>query len=369
MDAQSKFIARNGLKDWLTELSARFEVWTPRAQGPGGHSAVTFQVFDPSVPPELDRKPTESAKRTIFPRSEALFRFDKTPDPARPGQNALRLSMPNAPSPRLVFGLPPCDARSFLTFDPVYSGVGGKAEDPYYLRRRAQTVLIARACSRTLTTCFCHWVGGDPASTEGVDVLATETKEGFLLAPLSETGAAVLDSKLLSVANEGIVAEAAAVQAGARQSLHPAPDLSGAEAALRGRFEDASFWQAEAAHCLSCGVCTFLCPTCYCFNMTDESAGMKGVRLRSWDACMLPLFTQEASGHNPRPDKAARLKNRVGHKFSYYPALHDARIACVGCGRCIKSCPSGVDIRRIVTDALGKTQAPGPKRRQEAPKE
>jgi ferredoxin len=135
--------------------------------------------------------------------------------------------------------------------------------------------------------------------------------------------------------------------------------LSGSADALRGKFDDLAFWEAEASKCLSCGACTYLCPTCYCFNLTDEARGALGARIRSWDACMLPLFTMEASGHNPRTGKIQRLRNRIGHKFSYYPGLHNGRIACCGCGRCIKSCPSSVDIRRIVTDAIGITRTAG----------
>ena len=85
--------------------------------------------------------------------------------------------------------------------------------------------------------------------------------------------------------------------------------------------------------------------------------GIDGVRLRSWDTCMSSLFTLEASGHNPRMGKADRLRNRVGHKFSYYPELHGGRFSCVGCGRCIKSCPSMVDIRQIVLDAVNEKEA------------
>ena len=78
------------------------------------------------------------------------------------------------------------------------------------------------------------------------------------------------------------------------------------------------------------------------------------MRLRSWDTCMASLYTLEASGHNPRTQKAARLKNRVGHKFAYFIRNNDGRISCCGCGRCIKSCPSSVDIRKIVKDALAQ---------------
>ncbi|MDR2050387.1 MAG: 4Fe-4S dicluster domain-containing protein [Deltaproteobacteria bacterium] len=363
MEASSKFIARTALAGWLGELSARFRVWAPRREG----RAVLYRPFDPQAPednlPELDKKPTESAKHIIFPRSEPLINFRRKRDPEHPGQFLLDLRVPEAPGPSLIFGLPPCDARGFMVFDPVYNGSGtdGQARDIYYLRRRAAALLIVRSCSRTLSTCFCNWVGGAPDSAEGADILASEAEDGFLLEPVSSEGAAALDSGLLVPADENRLKAAQAARDEAKKTLKPAPDISGAGKALLERFEDAAFWKGEAAHCLSCGICTFLCPTCYCFNVTDETAGANGVRLRSWDACMTPLFTLEASGHNPRQDKAARLKNRIGHKFSYYPELHEARFACVGCGRCIKSCPSGVDIRRIVTDSVGLTQSPKPK--------
>ena len=355
MDMQGKFIPRAQLDDWLAELAARFRVWTPRRAGQEDSGAVVY--LPEARQPELNRKPTESAKRVIFPRSEPLLRFLRKPDPDQTGQKSLELQVPDADGPNLVFGLPPCDARGFLVLDPVYAGVKGQAGDSYYLRRRSQTVLIARACSRALTTCFCHWVGGSPSSTEGLDVLATEIQEGFLLQPLTPQGEEVLDSKLLlSAGKEQMEAAQSAWQA-AEKTLGPGADMQGAQEALRALFDNAAFWQAEAASCLSCGVCTHLCPTCYCFNITDEAVGEKGVRLRSWDACMFSLYTQEASGHNPRQDKAARLKNRIGHKFSYYPELHQTRYACVGCGRCIKSCPSRLDIRAVLTKALALAPA------------
>lgn len=360
---EAKYISAAKLSDWLVELGARFQVWAPRYEGLGKTGAVVYRRFDPARPLELKRKPTESAKQVIFPRSEALINFRRNQDPENPGKPALTLEVPEAPAPALIFGCLPCDARGFLVFDPVYDGSGTKGEkkDVYYLRRRAGTLIIAKACASVFKTCFCHWVGGSPASTEGADVLATEAEGGYLLMPVTPEGAAVLDSPLLEKAAEAQVEAAEASHRQAEAKLGPVADLSRAPEALWEKFENKDFWSGESAHCLSCGACTYLCPTCYCFNMTDEYAGTNGTRLRSWDACMTPLFTLEASGHNPRQSKAERLKNRVGHKFSYYPRLHAARIACVGCGRCIKSCPSGVDIRRIVTDATGETDAPKPK--------
>ena len=37
-----------------------------------------------------------------------------------------------------------------------------------------------------------------------------------------------------------------------------------------GLFNLLPLWEETAHRCLNCGVCTFLCPTCYCFDTYDE---------------------------------------------------------------------------------------------------
>jgi ferredoxin len=308
---------------------------------------------------EFFRRPTESAKHVLFPRCEELFGFCKRGEPEHPGKRKLALTEAAEPGPSVIFGLLSCAARGCSVFDPVYNGSGtkdykdGPARDPYYLKRRDRTALIVRACKTVLRTCFCNWVGGGPAWVQGADVLATDVDGGLLLQAVTERGKQLLETGSLaaSTAEQAKAAEAAHVAAEKGLARH-IPDLSNAPKALLALFDNLGFWQNQSAGCISCGACTYLCPTCYCFNITDESNGLAGTRLRTWDNCMSPLFTLEASSHNPRTAKAARLKNRVGHKYSYYPELHEGRFACTGCGRCIKSCPSSVDIRAIVQKAV-----------------
>jgi len=109
------------------------------------------------------------------------------------------------------------------------------------------------------------------------------------------------------------------------------------------------FWNTIHQKCLACGTCTYLFPTCHCFDISDEQKGDDGIRLRNWDSCMFPLFTLETSGHNPRPTQKERWRQRAMHKFKYYVDNFNA-IACVGCGRCVMYCPVNIDIRKIVTD-------------------
>ena len=137
-----------------------------------------------------------------------------------------------------------------------------------------------------------------------------------------------------------------------------APNIKSAPEKVAARFNDTQFWQDQTDRCLSCGACTYFCPTCYCFTITDEGEGLSekgGRRLRSWDNCMSSLFTREASGHNPRTVKAFRMRNRVSHKYSTYPENWGA-FSCSGCGRCISNCPVCLDIRAIVLAALEAKQ-------------
>ena len=138
----------------------------------------------------------------------------------------------------------------------------------------------------------------------------------------------------------------------AEASLGAPSTLENIPARVAARFRDEAFWIKETEQCLSGGACTYLCPTCQCFTITDEGSQLDGRRIRSWDTCMSPLFTLETSGHNPRTEKFKRMRNRISHKFSYYPQSYDGEYSCVGCGRCVVSCPISLDIRQVVKHAV-----------------
>ena len=110
---------------------------------------------------------------------------------------------------------------------------------------------------------------------------------------------------------------------------------------------DAPFWEEVAFACINCGTCTYLCPTCWCFDIQDENHGSSGVRMRNWDSCMFPLFTLHGSGHNPRGQKMQRVRQRFMHKLKYYVDKYGNGIQCVGCGRCVQFCPVNIDIRKV----------------------
>ena len=119
-------------------------------------------------------------------------------------------------------------------------------------------------------------------------------------------------------------------------------DTSEIEKRLPPSFDNQEFWEKIAAKCVSCGICTFLCPTCYCFDINDE----KDARYRNWDCCSFSLYTQMPM-ENPREEKWRRVRQKVHHKYTFYPRLFDM-IACTGCGRCIRLCPVNWDITQTL---------------------
>ena len=126
-------------------------------------------------------------------------------------------------------------------------------------------------------------------------------------------------------------------------------DLKKVPPKLKGMW-DSTFWDEEAMSCLRCGICTYMCPTCHCFDINDEvqsSTPLKGKRIRTWDTCQFPDFTMHSSGHNPRPDKASRLRQRIMHKFQYFVEKYD-NYQCTGCGRCVTKCPVSIDIIEVL---------------------
>jgi ferredoxin len=232
---------------------------------------------------------------------------------------------------------------SFTLLDKVF---GGDFKDPYYLNRRANTVLVSIGCTTPRASCFCNSVGGGPFSTEGSDLLLIDIGDEYVVQIVSDKGAKLLDKKGFEDTGKEKLDLAAGVIKTAEASMGPGVKTEGLKEKLDSIFDD-PVWQQLTEKCLGCGICTYLCPTCHCFDIVDETIGSGGERVRLWDSCQFPLFTLQASGANPRPTGKERFRQRMMHKFSYLLDSCD-QIGCVGCGRCITECPVNLDIRQVL---------------------
>ncbi|MHA1734385.1 MAG: 4Fe-4S dicluster domain-containing protein [Promethearchaeota archaeon] len=286
-------------------------------------------------------------KSILFPQREVLFTFEidekgaKIQD-ARPA---------NDPRSMLLFGIRPCDMSSFNLLKRFFEE--GEFKDPYYLDRYSKSVFVTFPCNTPMSTCFCPSVGGDPFDTAGGDLQLVDLGDEYMITSTSERGATVLE-QFGPLPDAGPEADEALenLKREARRKFQTELDLSAIESLLDGKFED-DIWKEWGKFCLGCASCSFLCPTCHCFDVVDEKIDARhGARVRLWDTCQFPIFTKHASGHNPRPDKSSRVRQRLYHKFNYYPKNLGV-IACVGCGRCVNSCPMNSDLRDELTQITG----------------
>lgn len=334
-----KTIKKNEVGRFLDGLLAEYTVVAPvRKNGVVGFDAI--QSGEEAI---LDfSNTTASPKGVLMPQLETLLS-------ARAGEEEA-VEHTGMRKPVVLFGARPCDARAFMFLDRVFND--GIARDVYYGNRRDALLIVSLGCTRTRDTCFCTTTGGGPLSTQGSDAMLVEQGDGYTVHVITAGGAELMNSRGLSDAHEGVGEEIRKLALQITAEIDPPVDLSELKTSLDNSFDTAA-WQTLTEKCLSCGVCTYLCPTCHCFDIADEdNIGVK-VRNRIWDSCQFPGFTMQASGFNPRPTYRERHRQRIMHKFSYCDDNHHMT-GCVGCGRCVLECPVNLDIRRVLGSFRGR---------------
>lgn len=339
-----KFLPKDRLGDFVTGLMSQGELYAPKRED------EISRIEPISSPKEIssDFMQTINNLRTIVePQNEIILNFKDSVNPT------IEERLPSEKR-KIIMWCRPCDARALTTLDDNF--IDEDFPDPYYIRRRRAAILIGLGCNEPFPFCFCVSVGGDPFSIQNLDILMTEMVDGYYLEILTEAGGQLLDDlpeEVLRVATEEQEKRLDEIKGRAKKSISRiAPEPVEVVEKLEKAF-DAPYWKKWGDKCIGCGICTLLCPTCWCFDITDLETRGKGYRIRTWDSCQFPLFTLHSSGHNPRPDKGSRVRQRVMHKYRYHPTNYKGRIGCVGCGRCTELCPEDIDLISILNDIIG----------------
>lgn len=282
----------------------------------------------------------QSWKTFLHPQRERQWTAERGAD------GELAFTVDDTPAPSYAFlGVRPCDLRSIAVLDRVLTG--GPHTDTAYGRRRERAFLVAVECTEPGATCFCASMGTGPAVGDGYDLALTEVVDDaghrFLARAGSEEGAAVLaelprrpaDGATRTAAHERV---AAAVHRMGRTM--PQVDLR----ALMHETLTADRWDDVTARCLTCGNCTMVCPTCFCTTAEDvtDLTGEHAERWRRWESCYDLEFTHLQDGP-VRGSARSRYRQWATHKLgTWYDQFGSS--GCVGCGRCIVWCPTGIDI-------------------------
>jgi ferredoxin len=335
----SKLLKKERLEGFLESLLNDHIVFGPVKKG----DKLFFDRIESVNDIVLGRGNTlNSVKDALFPQTERLFAY-------RQGDTTVEIST-NSPDGKdiVLFGVRPCDARGLILLDNVF---GGSLQDPYYFEKREKTVVIGMACDKPDPKCFCLAMGGGPCSAEGSDLFFLDLGDRYLVKAGNSKSQALLNNKVFENVDKEALGQADLIKKEAEQSMNQSTlgkteigkDL---EKRLETLFEDA-IWDDITESCIGCGICTYLCPTCHCFDILDETGQSTGERIRIWDSCQFPLFTQQASGVNPRPSAKERFRQRIMHKLCYLPQ-NGNQLGCVGCGRCVTECPVNLDIREVI---------------------
>jgi ferredoxin len=278
-----------------------------------------------------------SAKSLVFPRVEAILGYRSA------GRDVELLDPEPSVRPTVVFGIRPCEARAFRALDMVFNW---DTRDRFFDARRQALTLVSIACTQADEACFCTSTGGAPDDPQGSDVLLRAVVgDGYAAEAVTAKGEA-----LLALAGAPVPLPPGA-QVAAAAEVATAFDATRLAGALDRQFESAA-WAEQSLRCLGCGACAFVCPTCACFDLQDEAAPGGGRRLRCWDSCGLRQFTLHASGHNPREHQSQRWRQRVCHKFLYFPDRF-GMAGCVGCGKCTRACPVDMGLKEHLVALAG----------------
>ena len=330
-------IAKENLSALFRKIAENQELYVPVKTG----NQVNFGAWSKEAEVDLDTlKTVKSPKDAFFPQSENLYTC------VRDGK---KLSVePEALKEQdfVVFGMKACDVRGIEVLDKVFLA---DPVDSFYAARREHGTIVAMACKEPEETCFCNVFGIDCAEPSA-DVAVWMTEEELYWKSLTERGETLTGQvkELLSdTIEEKVEEQKQSIRAIMEKLPNAQMSLEGWNGeALKEKF-DSPLWEELYKPCLACGTCTFVCPTCQCYDIKDYDTGHGIKRYRCWDSCMYSDFTMMAHGNN-RTSQMQRFRQRFIHKLVYFPANNDGMYSCVGCGRCVEKCPSSLNIVKVI---------------------
>jgi sulfhydrogenase subunit beta (sulfur reductase) len=330
-----------GLQKFYGEIIGKFETYAPVEKfGKYDYKKVSkLSDCDPDSPIET----TMSVKPLFFPKTAKVMKFKEDSS----GTTLSETDEDPLAGSRVILGVKHCDARGLQVLDQVYKW---DYIDTDYQKRRINTVLVSTRCDKAGSQCFCTSLDYDVENSDAHDVRVVNGLDGKIyIQGITEKGEKLIKENIgqqPAVGSQQSEEEIAKHYKVFDASFRLKMNYAEVNAKLQKLFDSPEF-ETVSSSCVSCNTCAFICPTCHCFKISDEKIKDTGVRYKSYDSCNNGYFTLMAGGHNPRPAKYRRWRQRSLHKFVYYKERFGMNL-CVGCGHCAISCPVNISIFDVV---------------------
>ena len=338
-----KYISTDKLNLLYEELSSICDLYLPIKEA----NALNFKKYQTDSVVDIESLQTiKSAKDLFFPQTEDIAEFKKQ------GKEIEIIDARKKSDTFVIFGVRACDVKSFEILDRVFLV---EPVDTMYKTKRENGVIFSLACNNPQPSCFCKNFGIDASSPKG-DVECFNKNGKLYLNAITEKGKEILN-KLTCLSDENCESEVNSLKEEIKTKIDNLPysnlDLSIFKGENLMELFDRPEWEELSKGCLGCGTCTFVCPTCQCFDIKDFKTNSGVKRFRCWDSCMYSDFTQMAA-ENPRKNQMQRFRQRFMHKLCYFPSNNEGVYSCVGCGRCVKKCPQSLNIVKVIKNIGGK---------------
>jgi sulfhydrogenase subunit beta (sulfur reductase) len=355
MSVETFVTDKTGLQKFYEAIMANHETYAP---------VEKFGKFDfkrvaklSECDPESPISKTQSIKPLFFPRSAKVMKYVAT----SAGTDVSEVDEDPLAVKRVILGAKHCDARSLQVLDKVYNW---DYIDTDYQKRRENTVIISTRCDKADTHCFCTSLDYDVENLDALDVLIVNGTDGKIYINARTPKGVVFLNEINNecrisnieyrMSDEEISREIKKQYESFAGSFRLKMDYKEVNEKLSKIFDTPEF-ENVSGNCVSCNTCAFVCPTCHCFKISDEKVKDTGVRYKSYDSCNNGYFTLMAGGHNPRPVKYRRWRQRAMHKFVYYKERFGENL-CVGCGKCTIACPVNISIFEVVNQVASVSQ-------------
>jgi len=331
-----KVMEKNVYKGFIKALISDYEFIGPKKKDESVHDFVPIKDIS-----ELDTGYTRTtippAKKLLFLPTEKLVNYEigKT----------IKVKPVVDSSEKILFGINAWDINGMNFLDEFFTT---DFIDENYIAKRKNLIVIGMDSEPTETN-FSPSMGADYAKS-GFDIYLTELKDKYFARIATARGNEIIGKYIkVNDASDKDFKEYDKYMDEYRKKFKLSVSIENFYDNFELVYGNEKFWKRAAKDCYSCGSCNLVCPTCFCFNVRDDiELNLKdGSKIRDWDSCMIPEYGLVAGGHNFRPDKENRLKQRYRCKLKTFVDKF-GKYACVGCGRCIETCLAKIDIAQDI---------------------